>query len=231
MDQKRIKEIFAQTCAIITNDHFVYAKKPDGWYHGSDYVNKDAIYAHPGFVSELCWYIACYFDNKEVEVVVGPAIGGAILSQWTAFWLTMIKRHNVFSVFAEEYDASSYDRIECWKKIDTIRIIKRGYETHVAGKRCLIVEDIINSGVTVAKTRNAITKAGGEVSAVATLCNRSGGIVTAASLFVPELLSLIDLDMKMYREEECPICEERGVESVRTDLGKGKEFLVRIGKS
>jgi hypothetical protein len=35
--------------------------------------------------------------------------------------------------------------------------------------------------------------------------------------------------MEMYKEDECPICKEKGFDSVRTDLGKGKEFLQRKG--
>lgn len=88
---------------------------------------------------------------------------------------------------------------------------------------------MINSGLTVAKTRDAVAEAGGEVIGVGCLCNRSGGKVTAESLGVIDLFSLLDLDMQMYPEDECPICKERGLKSVRIDLGKGKEFLARRG--
>ena len=50
LSEIELKQIFAEAEAIITDDHFVYAKKADGWYHGREYVNKDAIYPHTKFV-------------------------------------------------------------------------------------------------------------------------------------------------------------------------------------
>lgn len=256
---QEIKDIFAKRNAIITGDHFVYAKKPDGWYHGYDYVNKDAIYPFTGAVSELCREIAHHFCEFKVEAVVGPTIGAVSLSQWTAYWLGRALQQEILAVFADEEDVleerelelirateefSAYGRVRIeWRpefkgniskihffeKVGTRRVIKRGYDSHVKDKRCLVVEDIINSGLTVQKTIDAVSRAGGQVVGVGCLCNRSGGKVTAQTLGAPELFSLLDLDMKMFKEEECPICKERGPLSVRVDLGKGKEFLARRG--
>ena len=259
-----LKQIFAEADAIITDDHLVYAKKADGWYHGREYVNKDAIYPHTKLVRLLCKDIAEHFKDEQVDVVVGPTVGAVSLSQWTANFLTLFApAPEVLAVCADEEDVSeqkqesmgtvgfrelsangavkiesepdhlgdfgSSVKITFSTKVGTRRVIKRGYAKLVKGKRCLIVEDVINSGLTVIKTRDAVLQAGGEVIGVACLCNRSGGKVTAETLMVPELLSLLDLDMQMYPEDECPICKERGLKSVRIDLGKGKEFLARKG--
>ena len=224
LSSKGAKLIFSQADAIITDSHFVYAKKPDGWYHGYEYVNKDAIYLYPWLVARLCREIARRFVNLGPSVVVGPTVGGVILAQWTAIELRYLLSHDVFAVCADEEDIFVDS-----KKIGTKRVIKRGYDKVVKGKRCLIVEDIENSGATVAKTRDAILEAGGEVIGVGCLCNRSGGKVTNQRLCVPELFSLLELDMQMFKEEDFPICKKLGRGSVRTDLGKGKEFLQRIG--
>lgn len=219
MNQEEIKRIFAEAGAIITDDHFVYAEKADGWYHGADYVNKDAVYPKTGSIRVLCRAIAEHFNRNNIDVVVGPTVGGVILSQWTAHWLTLFdpppQFNEVLAVYADEEGA--------------LRILKRGYDKIVKGHRCLVVEDAINTGTTVKKTIEAVRVAGGKVIGVGALANRSGGKVTAATLEVPELFSLVDLDTKMYKEEECPICKEKGPKSVRTDLGKGKEFLTRMG--
>lgn len=261
LTQKGMEDIFGRVNAIITGDHFVYAKKPDGWYHGSDYVNKDAIYPYTQYVSALCREIAGHFlDISPIgccpSVVVGPTVGAVSLAQWTASWLSRLSPTiEALAVCADEEDvleqkeidvtrggvirASGMVTIKCdllnrvvveySEKTGTRRVIKRGYDKHVKGMKCLIVEDVINSGVTVAKTRDAIIAVGGEVVGVGALCNRSGGKVTAQTLCVPELFSLLNVDMKMFPEDECPICKERGPKSVRTDIGKGKEFLTRKG--
>ena len=258
-------KIFADAKAIITNDHFVYAKKPDGWYHGYDYVNKDAISPNTVSVSFLCEDIAEHFYNYAVEVVVGPTTGGVILSQWTTKRLLSLSSgdRDVQAVYADEEDVLEQKefignmpfeipsasgtvkinflpeqsqmlgprylaRAEYCAKVGTRRIIKRGYDKIVKDHKCLIVEDVINSGKTIKDVAEAVLKAGGNVVGVGALCNRSGGRVSAETLGVPELFSLLDLNMKMFPEADCPICRERGPKSVRTDLGKGKEFLARI---
>lgn len=268
-DVLTVKEIFSRAQAIITDEHFVYAKKVDGWYHGRDYVNKDAVYIYPTYVKLLCKSFGMHFRKSNVDVVVGPTIGAVSLAQWTADWLTyfVFREHEVMAVCADEEDVLEPRVVENFgllkdgkfvfnamgqvtldftgitnrvehdvltgiifnERIGTRRVLKRGYDRIVKGKRCLIVEDIINSGATVLKTKVAIEEVGGIVVGVGALCNRSGGKVTAAILGVPELISLLDLEMKMYKEEECPICKEKGPESVRTDLGKGREFFNRKG--
>ncbi len=269
MDKKEIGRIFSNANSIITGGHFVYAKKRDGWYHGSAYVNKDAIYPHVRSVSLLCEAIADYFlgNGVKADVVVGPTVGAVSLSQWVAYhYAPSAFTKEVLSVYADEVDEieeiefdsakimeiTSGDKIKlknvlgemdivltpesrtvgkiiCRIKVGAKRILKRGYDKIVSGKRCLVVEDIINSGTTVIKTIDAIRAAGGEVVGVGALCNRGGGKVTANTLGVPELFSLLDLRMEMFKEDECPICKAYGPESVRTDLGKGKEFLLRKG--
>jgi len=261
LNKEQINYIFSAAKAIITDDHFVYAKKSDGWYHGSAYVNKDAIYPYTRFISPLCKDIADYFSGNDIEVVVGPTVGAVSLSQWVAHhYAPFAFQREVLAVYADEEDVfqeytcefkyfkfflkhdfrpgiiltavhgdAAIEEVSFKIKIGTQRILRRGYDKIVEGKRCLVVEDIINSGATVGKTIGAIKAAGGEVVGVGALCNRSGGKVTAGNLCVPELFSLLDLQMEMFKEDECPICKEKGPESVRTDLGKGKEFLIRMG--
>lgn len=264
LQQPVIDGIFAHRNAIIDDDHFVYAKKVEGWFHGTGYVNKDAIYPYVDDVSVLCREmvrraVVILGGVDKIDFVVGPTVGAVSLAQWTTHWLHQIEGNDrIVAVCADEGDVLAtrevalHDRLEFnaagkvtvfvrpsdatgiiramyTEKIGTERVIKRGYDAYVRGKRGLGVEDILNTGLTVAKTRDAVLEAGGEVVAVACLCNRSGGKVTAGTLCVPELFSLLDLDMKMFPEADCPICKEKGPESVRTDLGKGKDFLVRVG--
>ena len=278
------RQIFSKLEAVIKDSHFVYAKKEDGWYHGKDYVNKDAVFPYPLLLGELCLFFkkTLVKAKVEVDVVVGPTVGGALMTQWLAAHLS--DKHGgkqVVAVFADEEDVlqsehlclidgvpdgtakklkekgiefdtscsgkgiiklsdvrgqveiitccDNSELINYQRKIDTKRIIKRGYPKFVQGAEVVIVEDIINRGATVAKTKLAVEAAGGRVVGVVCLCNRSGGKVTAETLGVTFLLSLMDVDMMMHKEEDCPDCLEFGPLSVRQDLGKGKEFLQRIG--
>ena len=79
-------EVLGRVGAVLTDDHFVYTSGK----HGSAYVNKDAIYPHTIETARLCFFFADHFDDRDVHVVVGPAMGGIILSQWTANTLAAI---------------------------------------------------------------------------------------------------------------------------------------------
>lgn len=272
MKREEIEEIFSMANAIIVNDHFVYAQKPDGWYHGSAYINKDAIYPYVRSISKLCEEVVKFFIGKDIQVVVGPTIGAVSLSQWVAYHLAPSDdQEEVLAVYAEEEpifadlesgpeyflrmlasdfksviitgvgkeatlletaaESKKLEAIHYQLKTGTRRILRRGYDKIVKGKRCLVVEDVINSGATVQKTIEAIRNAGGDVVGVGALCNRSGGAVTEKTFRVPVLHSLLNIYMEMFKEDDCPICKERGEKSVRLDLGKGKEFLIRKGLS
>lgn len=205
MEERSVLAILSRLNAVITNSHVVYTSG----MHGSEYVNKDAIYPYPFVTSELCKVLADRFTNQRIEIVIAPAVGGVILSQWTAFHLSLSTRDNILGVYAD-------------KEGDDF-VIKRGYDKLIKGKRVLIVEDVLTTGGSVQKVVRAVRSHGGEIIGVGALCNR--GSVTAEQLEVPILRSLVNITMKMWEENECPFC--RDDVPINTDVGKGKEFLAR----
>jgi orotate phosphoribosyltransferase len=188
---------------IRKNGHYVYASTR----HGSDYVNKDALYPHTVETAEFCGAIAERFYRAGIEAVVGPAMGGIILSQWTANHLYYMTFKEVAACFVE-------------KTPDGRLALGRGYDKSVAGKRVLVVEDILTTGGSAKKTVDAVAAAGGQVLAVAAVCNR--GRVTAAEVGAP-LWSVVEMDLVSWEAAACPFCAA-GV-PVDTEFGHGKEFL------
>jgi len=194
----RAEEILAETGAVIIDSHVVYTSGR----HGAAYVNKDAVYPHPAQVSELCRMLADAAAADRPEVVCGPALGGIILSQWTAHHL------GALAVYAEKLPGGEL-------------ALRRGYDRIVAGRRVLVVEDIVTTGGSVRQTVAAVRAAGGQVTMVTALCNRGG--VTAADLGVPAFSALVTLSLDSWEGASCPLCRD-GV-AVNTDVGKGREFL------
>ncbi len=112
---------------------------------------------------------------------------------------------------------------------ETKFILKRGQDKVIQdlnATEVLVVEDILNTGGSAKRTVEAVRIAGGDVKVVAALCNR--GNVTAKALGVEQLISLLDVQMDAWDENDCPICKDKGYKSVRTDLGHGKSFLQKI---
>jgi orotate phosphoribosyltransferase len=194
----RATAILAESGAVIRDGHIVYTSGR----HGSAYVNKDAVYPHTGRVRELCGLLAEAGRPLGAEIVCGPAMGGIILAQWTGHQLGLP------AVYAEKAPEGGM-------------VLRRGYDGLVRGRRVLVVEDVLNTGGSLADTIRAVRAASGTVVGAVALCNRGG--VTPAALDVPALHALVELSLDSWTAEECPLCR-RGV-PIDTSVGKGREFL------
>lgn len=190
----RARELFEAADAIRTGGHFVYTSG----LHGSAYVNKDAVYPDTRRISELCGLLADAVTGFHPEVVCGPAVAGIIVAQWTAHHL------GVPAVYAD--------------KIDGDLVLARGYDSLVEGRRVVVVEDVVTTGGSLAKTIRAVEAAGGTPVAAAALVNR--GNVSADDVCAPALVSLLDLDFEAVPADDCPLCEA-GV-PIDTGFGKAK---------
>jgi len=229
----------ARVNAVITDSHLVYTSGK----HGSAYVNKDAIYPHTSLTSRFCAEIAWNFRDDGVEVVVAPAIGAVILSQWVAHHLSEKTGREILGVYAEHeerpvikadsdsvvfYD-SAHNPLALPKGCELmIRspgfIIKRGYGKIVAGRRVLVVEDILTTGGSVKRVIEATRALGGDVVGLGVLCNR-GGVNVKDVADPPRLSALVNINLEAYPEETCPLCASKV--PINIEVGKGKDFLAR----
>ncbi len=200
-----ITQILKQVQAVLTDDHFVYTSGK----HGSVYINKDRIYPHTDLVSSIGRMFANRFHEISPDVVVGPAIGGIILSQWTAYHLTKTSGREVLGVYTEKDESKN-------------QVFTRGYDQLVAGKRIAIVEDLTTTGGSLAKVVVSAQAAGAEVVATGTMVNRNPAEVTAEKLGFP-FESLMDLPVEAYDESDCPLCKS-GV-AINTSVGHGAKYL------
>lgn len=186
---------------LITNDHFVYASGE----HGSGWIAKDILNIDPARPQELSDMLAGAVRDAgiDADVVCGPAVGGVICAQFTAL------RLGWECVFAERTaDGEGFE-------------LRRRYDQFVAGKRVLLVDDIINTGFSTGLVAQAIREAGGEVVAVATWINR--GNVGAEAFGVDHFIALDEVHLPSIPASECPLCAS-GV-PVNTDYAHGREFV------
>ncbi len=191
---------FQECGAILTNSHLVYTSG----LHGSAYVNKDALYPNPETISRLCRIIAVHYASQSIEVVLAPAMGGIVLTQWIAHHLNALTGRTVLAVYAEKTDSPQGF------------VLKRGYERLIQGRRTLIAEDILTTGGSVKKVVALATELGAEVVSVAALCNR--GNISASQIGAPSLFSLVTLALESWPAEKCPLCAQ-GI-PLHSTLGK-----------
>src|SRR3989344_198531 len=122
MNEQEVLQVLGKVGAVITDSHIVYTSGK----HGTAYVNKDAVYPHTAETSRLCHAIAEQFADDNVQVVIAPAIGGVILSQWTAHHLAEMNGREVLGVYAER-------EIKSVVKANNEFVIKRGYDKLITG--------------------------------------------------------------------------------------------------
>ena len=201
--QEKVKKILEKTNAVL-NGHFVYVSAK----HGEKYINKDAIYPHTKEIQELCSMWAKDFANSGVEVVVGPAMGGVILSHATASELTKILKRDIPGVYAEKTGDGGFD-------------FTRGYGEFVKGKNVLVVEDVLTTGGSVRKVIDLTKRAGGKIVGLGVIANRGG--IKAKDIGVKKIDALININFIAMDPKDCTLCKN-GV-PINTNVGKGKLFL------
>ncbi len=197
--------ILKKVGAVLDNDHFVGTSGR----HMGVYINKDVLMPHTEDLSEVCQLFAEKYKDADIDVVVGPAIGGILFSTWIAHHLTKLKGKEILSLYTE-------------KTPEGDQVFRRGNDKLVAGKKALIIEDTVTTGGSVMKVVNSVRQAGGEVVDVCVMINKDPEHVNSEALGVP-FSSLSTLPVPTYTAEECPLCSS-GV-PVNTTVGHGKKFL------
>lgn len=205
MKNDEIIKILKKTNAVITNSHIVYTSGK----HGSAYINKDAVYPHTQFASRVGKMFAEKFKTKAIDTVVAPALGGIILSQWTAYHLSKLKRKEVFGVYTE-------------KDSDKNQIFARGYDKFVKGKKVLVIEDLTTTGGSVKKVVDMVKKTGGKVVGVGVMINRNPQEVNAKFMKTP-FVALGVLKAEAFDEDKCPLCKKNV--PINTTVGHGKKYI------
>ena len=206
MTEQEVLETLEKVGAFRTG-HFVFTSGR----HSDSYVNKDALYTHTHELAKICRSVAERFAKKGIEVVIGPAVGAAILSQWAAYFLSELSGKEVFATFADKDGQGGF-------------IIKRGYEKIITGRKALVMEDLTTTGGSLKKVVDAARAGNADIQAAVVICNR-GNVKKEDVGNPPEFVSLVTLELDSWAESECELCEKNI--PVNTDIGHGREFMAR----
>ncbi len=184
LTQQQIVEIFEKTGAMLSGHFRLTSGK-----HSDRYFQCAQVLQYPEYCSLLCQELAGRFKDMEVETVIGPAMGGILVSYELARAL------GVRSLFAERE-----------KGVMTLR---RGFSIK-PGEKVLVAEDVITTGGSVREVIELVKNCGGEVVAVGVLVDRSGGKVDLGL----RTEALLTTTVATYQPEECPLCKQ-GIPAVK----------------
>ena len=157
--------------------------------HSAKYLQCALALQFPADAARYGRAIAEKYADAEVDMVASPAIGGLVIGYATAAAL------NVRFLWTERQNGQM--------------VLRRGF-TVKRGERILVVEDVITTGGSTRECIAAITAAGGNVVAAASIVDRSNG---TADVGVPRT-SLVTLDVQTFSPQVCPMCAQ-GLEAVK----------------
>lgn len=198
-------DLLIKTKAIYTDSHFVGTSGR----HMPAYINKDALYPHVLATSQMGKLFAEQNKNLDIDVVAAPALGGIVLSTWTAYHLSKLKKKEILGIYTE-------------KTPDKDQVFTRGYDKLVKGKNILVIEDLTTTGGSVKKVVESVKKIGGNVVGVCVMVNRDPKLVTSSAIGAP-FSSLAVLEIPSWEEKDCPLCKQNV--QINTDVGHGGKYL------
>ena len=153
--------------------------------HSDTYIQCAQVMQHPEFMHNLCSELGKKFRGDDIDVIVGPAIGGIIMAHVMARVLGPWVR----AIFTERENGKM--------------TLRRSFEI-IQGEKVLVVEDVTTTGSSVREVMDIVRSREGKVVGVGVLIDRSGGKVD----FGIKTEKLLTVDIKTYLPEECPLCKK-----------------------
>ena len=195
MQSNELLDLLKSTGAIM-DGHFLLTSGR----HSNIYIEKFRILEEPFALDAVCKKMAEIVAKYEVDVVLGAAIGGILLSGGLGRYL------GVKHIFSERVDG----RME----------LRRGFEI-TKGQKIVIVEDIITTGGSVFELIELVEQYKAQVLHVVNLVDRTKdginfGVPATALLKIPSQSWEVDL---------CPLCDSKISITERGRTGKKMESL------
>ena len=177
MTRDEILEEFRAADALLEG-HFILSSG----LRSSRYLQCARVLMDPARGSRLAEALAAQIPadlRAQITAVVSPAMGGVIAGH------EMARALGVEAMFVER-PTGTFE-------------LRRGFRL-ASGQKVLMMEDVVTTGLSSREAIGAIEEAGGQVIAMASLVDRSGG---KAAFDVP-FFSLLQLDVPTYEPDALP---------------------------
>ena len=190
--QKALNDL-QQLHVLMLNGHFDFRNG----YHGAVYLNPHQLFRYPSTIWRFAQDLIDVLPGtvlEQTEVVAGPATGGALLAHTIAGLLDsrrdISRPATLFAPFSAAVPGRSYG-------------LSDFYRRQIAGHRVLVVDDVRNTGQTLARCAELVREAGGSVVATAQIYDRMEAVVDAG---VPNYALAEYRAPANYAESDCPLC-------------------------
>ena len=176
LSDSEVLALFRETDALL-DGHFLLRSG----LHSRQFFQCALLLQHTPIAARVCAALAEKLRGVEAESVISPALGGIIVGHEIARALG--KPH----IFVEKDDAGKL-------------VLRRGFKI-APGQRFIVAEDVVTRGGRVQETVDIVRGLGGEVTAIATLVDRSGGNLPD---FGCPFISLAKLNAETFEPDKLP---------------------------
>lgn len=178
LSREEIKKIFIDSGALLEG-HF----RLTSGRHSDRYIQCARVLMDPKYTEALCFHLTEAFKEQNIDIVVGPAIGGIVISYEIA------RQLGVPSLFTE--------------RVEGKMVLRRNFNIE-KGQKVLVVEDVVTTGGSIQEVVDIVKEKGGEVVGIALLVDRTNGKID----FGVKIEACLSMDVVSYKEKDCPLCEE-----------------------
>lgn len=179
-----IEKLLTDTGAML-NGHFLLSSG----LHSNKYIQCALLMQWPVVAEQVSKELAKLFVHTDVDVVVGPAMGGIVLVYEVA---RIIERRAIFT-----------------ERENGEMVLRRGFSLSPC-ERVIVLEDVVTTGGSLMDTINLCKKNSAYIVDIGTIIDRSSKDIN----FGRPLHSLLKLEIKTWSKEDCPMCKD-GVKLVK----------------
>jgi orotate phosphoribosyltransferase len=172
-----IMDIFRKSGALLEG-HF----RLTSGLHSPVYFQCALVLQYPEYCSQLADKIRNHFSEKQIDLVIAPAIGGIVIGQ------ELGRQLGVRTIFTERQEG--------------VMALRRGFSIS-AGEKVLVCEDVVTTGGSVFEVIDIIRQSGAQLAGVGYIVDRSGGKVK----FGCDQYAVIQLSTRTYEPADCPMCK------------------------
>jgi orotate phosphoribosyltransferase len=177
LEEREVLEILQKTGAILKG-HFLLTSGT----HSDGYIQCARILQYPSYAKKVLELVAEKVKHLDMEIVVGPALGGIIVAY------ELGRQLNKRAMFAERKDG--------------IMQFRRGFVIK-PGEKVLITEDVVTAGTSTMEVKRLVEERGADVIGVACIVDRRSPEYNLLDL---PLYSALKMSINTYTPDDCPLC-------------------------
>ena len=149
--------------------------------HSNKYIEKFRLIEKPKSLDFVCSSMADLYRDKNINVVLGAAVGGILISGGVG------QKLNVKHIFTE--------------RVNGIMELRRGFSLNEKS-RVLIVEDIVTTGGSIFELIEIVKKSNAELVGITSILDRNKEPVDFGFQYKP----LVQYPVDSWNADQCPQC-------------------------